>query len=362
MEVLLADFDAGPSSDDGFDLPTHTKGDVPVDVRMYAIGRYTAMMLSRGRLRNVQILQHDANAMLQLSTGELLGELLHTLLGQTNTLSTAQLVHHVAHALGHRAVPRRQAIVVTCCAQTHLASVVPSKWVLLGAKSVFNGCIQLLLADDEGPGVGVQVMQARLARLLLGGYSALVGAPPGLNVLVGSRQFAGKEVAHTLGDRGLGQGVDLAAGRHGQSGALLTALLYPGKVLCIGCDLAGVQLLHTLPQRLFPYVSQALVVQAEVGVGAEGPRRLAFLGVLGRLAQEVLRVLGMWVARLENVARNGQVTLELGLQREGGLLLFGDVDVVGRLGSQGERSGRRRQLAGVHTAGRRRCSPRSAER
>jgi hypothetical protein len=37
-EVLLANLDAVPSSNDGFDLPTYTEGDAPVDVRMYAIG------------------------------------------------------------------------------------------------------------------------------------------------------------------------------------------------------------------------------------------------------------------------------------------------------------------------------------
>lgn len=276
---------------------------------------------------------------LHLSTGKLLGELLDAVSGQTNTLSSAELAHHVANTLRHGAVPGRQAL-FALLARAHVALDVPANGRVVGAKGRLDGVVQLVLADDELAGVGVQVVQASLAHGVLGGDSPLVGASPGVDVLVRRGQGVGEEVAHALGDGRLGQDVDVAAGRHGQLGAQGAALLYAVEVLGLGRELAGVQLLDALLECVFPRVGQALLVQAQVGVAAEGPGGLALLCVLGRLPQEGVRLLGVLVARLEDVTWDGQVALEVGVQRERGLRGLGDVDVVGRLGPEGCDGGR----------------------
>ena len=102
-------------------------------------------------------------------------------------------------------------------------------------------------------------------------------------------------------------------------------------MLCLGRELACVQLLDTLLQRRFPRIGQPLLVQTQVSVAAEGPGGFAVLRVLGRLAQEDIRLLRVLVARLEDVARDGQIDLDWMDQRDRVRLCEGDGDVVGRL-------------------------------
>ena len=279
---------------------------------------------------------------LHLATSKLLSELLDALLSEANTLTTTQLLQHVANTLRHGSMPGTEAILAVG-AGAHVALGVPADRRLLGTECLLNGLIELLLADDEVAGVGVQVVQAGLAGSLVAGHFAVEGAAAGLHVLLLDRERTGEEATHTRVDGRLGEDVDFAPWRHGELGALRTALLDVCEMCGICGYLARVQLLDTLAERFFADLSQALLVQAQLGVAAVGTGLLAFLCIACRAGQELRRVLRLRVARLEDVAGDGQVTLAVGRERKCRLPGLVDVDVVGRLRTHGFCGGRSRE-------------------